>query len=77
MVVNYALPGQEQGNLELLLSDGAGVYAESTQDLLSALHAMLMNDSAGWLRMHADMKRAARAGAAPRIADEVERRFFA
>ncbi|MBR1979015.1 MAG: hypothetical protein IJ985_05890 [Akkermansia sp.] len=77
MVVNYALPGQEQGNLELLLSDGAGVYAESTQDLLSALHALLMNGSAGWLRMHADMKRAARAGAAPRIADEVERRFFA
>lgn len=76
VVVNYALPGQEQGNLNLLLSDGAGIYVESTQDLLSELHALLVNGSAAWLRMQADMKRAARGGAAPRIADDIERRFF-
>lgn len=77
VVVNYALPGQEQGNLKLLLEDGGGVFVESTQDLLSALNSMLMNDAAAWLRMNADMKRANRGGASRRIADEVERRFFA
>lgn len=77
MIVNYALPGQEQGNLQLLLEDGGGVFVESTQDLVAALHTLFDEHAAGWERLQHAMVQAERGGAAQRIADELERRFFA
>lgn len=76
MVVNYALPGQEQGNLQLLLEDGGGVFVESTQDLMAALHTLFDEQASGWVRLQTAMVLAARSCAALRIADELERRFF-
>lgn len=77
MVVNYALPGQEQGNLQLLLEDGGGVFVESTQDLMATLHSLFDEQAAGWACLHNAMAQASRGGAAQRIADVLERRFFA
>lgn len=77
MIVNFALPGQEQGNLELLQRDGAGEYAESPEALVEALQKMLANGAAEWRSMSASMVAAhARRGGAARIADEVERRLL-
>lgn len=76
MVVNFALPGQEQGNLELLLRDRAGVYAESPESVVSALQKMLVDGASEWLSMRAAMRAAhQKRGGAARIADEVERRL--
>lgn len=76
ILVNFALPGQEQGNLELLLQDGAGLYAESPADVVQAVQGLLADGAASWQRMRAAMKAGGYDGAAARIADETERRFF-
>lgn len=76
MVVNFALPGQEQGNLELLLQDRAGLYAESPEGVVSALNNMLADGAREWRTMRAAMVAAhQKRGGAARIADEVERRL--
>lgn len=76
IIVNFALPGQEQGNAELLVSDGAGAIAESTPQLLSCLRSFWENHAALWYRCRAAMAAAGYDGAAARIADETERRFL-
>lgn len=77
MLVNFALPGQEQGNRELLLSDGAGRCAETPAELVQTVQRLLVDGAAEWQRMRAAMAAAGYDGAAARIADETERRFFA
>lgn len=77
MLVNFALPGQEQGNLELLMRDGAGLYAETPAELVQAVQRLLDDGAAEWQRMRAAMAAAGYDGAAARIVDETERRFFA
>lgn len=76
MIVNFALPGQEQGNLELLLHDGAGLYAESPVEVVQAVQKLLSDGAGAWKRMRAAMAAAGYDGAAARIADETERLFF-
>lgn len=77
MIINFALPGQEQGNLELLLRDGAGEYAESPEAVVEVLHNMLAHGAAEWRSKRAAMVAAHRhRGGAARIADEVERRLL-
>lgn len=77
MLVNFALPGQEQGNLELLQRDGAGRYAESPGALVEALRTMLADGAAEWHAMRAAMAAAHQhRGGAARIADAVERRLL-
>lgn len=76
IVVNYALPGQEQGNLQLLLDDGAGCFVESTQELIATLDAMLGNDAARWKSMQKKMDTLSRGNGTTKIVDAVERRFF-
>lgn len=76
LFINYALPGQEQGNLELLERDGAGRFISSTADLLTALHTLCSKGSGSWEHYRNAQRRAARSGAAARIADAVERKWF-
>ena len=77
LLINYALPGQEEGNLRLLQRDGAGCYVGSARELQHTLAALLADSAAGWRRMCAAMATAARTGGAARTVDELERRFFA
>ncbi len=72
VIVNYALPGQEQGNLELLLLDGAGVSVASTSELLARIQSLLQNGAAGWKRLCAAMQNSGRSGGAASIADSLE-----
>lgn len=76
VIVNYALPGQEQGNLQLLLDDKAGMFVDSSDELVSVLLRMLDNDAFQWRQMRSAMQRASRSGGAVHVANEVERRFF-
>ncbi len=71
-IVNYALPGQEQGNLALLQMDGAGVGVEGTRELLHAVGSMLEQGAARWSAMLEAMRRSRRSGGAPGIADIIE-----
>lgn len=76
VIVNYALPGQEQGNMALLQLDGAGIAVHTTPELLIAVRDMVADNAGGWLKMKNAMKNAGRGGASQRIIDDVEKRFF-
>ena len=72
-IANFALPGQEQGNLELMLRDGVGVHAATSEELLGAVTSLLDNGAARWMMMRQRMLRLRhRVGGAIHIADEVE-----
>lgn len=75
VIVNFTLPGQEQGNLQLLLQDGAGCHAESTSHLVQVLKKLLADDAAGWHALCVAMRRARRVRATVNIAAAIERRF--
>lgn len=75
VIVNYALPGQEQGNLRLLLEDRCGLCAEG-DGLLHSLNSLLESDAAGWRACSSAMALCNRACGAKNIADEMERRFL-
>lgn len=72
VIVNYSLPGQEEGNLALLLLDGAGITAESASELITKLNRLLKDGATGWKRLKRAMKSAGRVGGARRIADMLE-----
>lgn len=76
VIINYTLPGQEEGNLQLLELDGAGLCAESTADLIHALRHLLDRDAAGRQRMCRAMRSSHRTGGARNIIDAIEGRFF-
>ena len=74
-IVNFTLPGQEQGNLQLLLQDGAGCHAESTTHLVQVLRKLLADNAAGWHALCVAMRQARRDHAAGNIAAAIERKF--
>ena len=53
MLIHHLVPGQEEGNLQLLQQLGAGDLAESPQDLTDAVTAIIANDAAKWRKMKA------------------------
>ncbi len=75
MLVNFTLPGQEQGNLELLLEDGAGCHVESTAHLVATLQRLLQNDASGWELLCQSMRAAGRSGGAASVEKVIYERF--
>lgn len=75
VLINYTLPGQEQGNLELLLEDGAGYHVESTAHLVATLNKLLQNEASGWKLLCSSMKSASRAGGAKCVVETVRCKF--
>ncbi len=55
VIVNYALPGQEQGNLELLLRDEVGIWAGETGELCAAVSLLMRDAASGWRQMRNKM----------------------
>ena len=51
MLVHHLVPGQEEGNLRLLETIGAGSLAESPEALRSAVAELLADDAALWRAM--------------------------
>ena len=76
VLVNYVLPGQEEGNLQLLMQDGAGTSVSGTSDLLRTMKRLLRNNGEGIRQMRDAMRRAQRAGGAAATADALIERFF-
>ena len=50
MIVNQVVPGQEEGNYELLRRHHAGALAETPDAVLATLHEAFANHAAGWRR---------------------------
>ncbi len=77
VIMNFALPGQEQGNLELLQREGLGLVAEGGRELCMEVGRLLADGA----RLHAEIKQrmmqsCCRNGADTLI-DFIEKRFFA
>ncbi len=76
VLVNYVLPGQEEGNQQLLMQDGAGTYVESTGEMLQTVERLLEHEAAGWQRMVRAMRTAKRGDGAVRTVNALLQRFF-
>ena len=51
MLIHHLVPGQEEGNLQLLQQLGAGDLAENPKDLTKAVSTMLADNASRWRRM--------------------------
>lgn len=71
MLVNFLLPGQEEGNAQLLEKLGGGFYVPDAPALASALKGMMADDGEQWRRMHESLLKADMTGGSGKIADLV------
>jgi processive 1,2-diacylglycerol beta-glucosyltransferase len=71
MVVNQVVPGQEEGNCELLLRHGAGALATTPETVVSTLRRAFANHGAGWNGWSAALEPMSRPDAARTIAGQV------
>jgi processive 1,2-diacylglycerol beta-glucosyltransferase len=71
MVVNQVVPGQEEGNCELLLRHGAGALATSPETVIATLRAAFADRGIGWESWRAALEPMARPDAARTIAAHV------
>ena len=76
IIVNYALPGQEQGNAALIALDGVGRFVETTPDLIHLVRLLLDNHAAMWQSWKNAMQNVSRNGGADAIISDLENRFF-
>ncbi|MGJ8725222.1 MAG: MGDG synthase family glycosyltransferase [Roseibacillus sp.] len=60
MLIHHLVPGQEEGNLELLRSIGGGDLADSPEKLKLKLQELLANDCKGWKRWKRNLAKASR-----------------
>jgi processive 1,2-diacylglycerol beta-glucosyltransferase len=68
MVVNQVVPGQEEGNCELLLRHGAGALATTPDAVIATLRAAFAGSGLGWGSWRAALEPMARPDAARTIA---------
>lgn len=71
-IVNFSLPGQEEGNLNLLESEGCGCLAETPAELTSLLRHLLRRRAEQWLKMQQNMRRMNRKNGSARCLDWAE-----
>jgi len=69
MLVNYIVPGQEEGNAELLIELGAGCVASSPTAVTETLVRLLAGGGEPWREMRRAALRHGRPGAAGLVAD--------
>ncbi len=72
MIVNQVVPGQEEGNCELLLRHGAGALATTPQAVLSTLRSAFADRGKGWAAWHEALGSLARPDAARTIVSLVK-----
>jgi processive 1,2-diacylglycerol beta-glucosyltransferase len=71
MLVNQVVPGQEEGNYELLRRHGVGGLAETPEALRETLRQAFADRGALWSRWHAALRDLTRPDAARTIAARV------
>jgi len=74
MIVSQIVPGQEEGNYELLRRHGIGTLATDPSAVVAALREAFAHDGQGWARWRAGVAALRRPLAAAEILDRVETR---
>ncbi len=67
MIVNQVVPGQEEGNYELLRRHNAGILARTPEAILAAARDAMADDGAGWRSWRRNLAELSRPDAARRI----------
>jgi 1,2-diacylglycerol 3-beta-galactosyltransferase len=73
LILNDMIPGQEEGNVDFVVKNGAGVYAPTTEEVTSAVRKWLGEGPAGLERRSDNARRLGHPDAVWNIADEVWR----
>lgn len=73
MIVNRIVPGQEEGNWDLLRLTGGGVLAFSPEEITAAVVAMFSDGARRWAQMRENLARISRPDAALKIAEYLMR----
>jgi processive 1,2-diacylglycerol beta-glucosyltransferase len=71
LLVSQIVPGQEEGNYELIRRHEAGALAETPQEIVSILHRLFASDAALWRHWRTNLGQLAQPDAARQIADRV------
>ncbi|MCX7824886.1 MAG: PHP domain-containing protein, partial [Verrucomicrobiae bacterium] len=71
IIVNQAIPGQEEGNARLVEMLGVGTIAERDDDVVAAVRGAVGNDAKVWRNWKAALDRHSRPDAALRIAGSI------
>lgn len=71
LILNDAIPGQETGNVDYVVENGAGVFAPSVREVVDAVTDWLAEGKAGLQRRSDNARRLGRPEAVWTIADEV------
>ncbi len=71
MIVSQIVPGQEEGNYELMRRHDTGALATTPQEIVTILHRAFAGDAALWRHWRANLKSLARPAAARTIARHV------
>jgi processive 1,2-diacylglycerol beta-glucosyltransferase len=71
LLVSQVVPGQEEGNYELIRRHDTGALAETPQEIVSTLQRIFANDGGLWRHWRANLKNLARPDAARAIAATV------
>lgn len=68
MVISQIVPGQEEGNYELLRRHGAGALATTPEEVIHTLRGAFANEAERWHQWRANLQKIARPSAARDIA---------
>ncbi len=71
LILYDAIPGQETGNVEFVVKNGAGVFAPTSEEVLTTVKRWLAEGSEGLKRRSENARRLGRPNAVWDIADEV------
>ncbi len=71
LLVSQVVPGQEEGNFELIRRHDAGALAETPEEIVSTLHRLFADDARLWRHWRTNLRNLARPDAARAIATSV------
>ena len=73
MIVNRIVPGQEEGNWDLLRLTGGGILASSPEEISRAVVGLFSDGARQWRQMRDNLARISRPDASLRIAEYLMR----
>ncbi len=71
LIVSQVVPGQEEGNYELIRRNDAGALAETPEAIVATLERLFAHDAALWRHWRANLRHLAQPAAARNIASHV------
>jgi processive 1,2-diacylglycerol beta-glucosyltransferase len=63
-IIDYIVPGQEEGNARLLLQNGCGAHCPTNEAVVSVLQQLFSKGAHGWQQMHRHVSALSRPDAA-------------